>query len=99
MLILIGTVRLPAENVHEARFVMQEMIEASQAEDGCKSYSYAEDVIEPGLIRIAEVWRDREALNTHFQSDHLAEWRANWDRLGIHDRDLQLYEVGNVEQL
>ena len=32
-------------------------------EDGCIDYAYAEDVLEPGLIRVSEVWRDQAALN------------------------------------
>ncbi|NMW32389.1 antibiotic biosynthesis monooxygenase [Altererythrobacter sp. RZ02] len=99
MLLIIGTVRMPAEMLHEARYAMQEMIEASQAEDGCITYSYSEDVIEPGLVHVTEMWRDREALEAHFETEHLAEWRANWDRFGIHDRDLQLFEADNAERI
>lgn len=92
MLIIQGTVRLPPENLYDARAAMQEMIEASREEEGCIAYSYAEDIIDPGLVRVAEIWRDQEALEEHFASDHLEEWRANWERLGIHDRDLQVFE-------
>ncbi len=99
MLLIIGTVRMPAENLNEARYAMQEMIEASLAEDGCISYAYSEDVIEPGLIHVTEMWRDQEALDAHFESEHLIEWRENWDRFGIHDRDLQLIEGGKAKQL
>ncbi len=99
MLLIIGTVRMPAENLNEARYAMQEMIEASLAEDGCISYAYSEDVIEPGLIHVTEIWRDQEALDAHFESEHLIEWRENWDRFGIHDRDLQLIEGGKAKQL
>lgn len=99
MIAIIGTVRMPAENVNEARYAMQEMIEASQSEDGCIAYAYSEDVIEPGLIHVTEMWRDREVLEAHFETEHLAEWRANWDRFGIHDRDLKLFETENIEQL
>lgn len=99
MIAIIGTVRMPAENVNEARYAMQEMIEASQSEDGCIAYAYSEDVIELGLIHVTEMWRDREVLEAHFETEHLAEWRANWDRFGIHDRDLKLFEAENIEQL
>nr|WP_137677282.1 putative quinol monooxygenase [Parerythrobacter lutipelagi] len=99
MLIVLGTVRMPPENLNDARFAMQEMIEASREEEGCVSYAYSEDVAEPGLIHVAEIWRDREALDAHFASEHLAEWRANWERFGIHDRDLKLFEAGNASQL
>lgn len=99
MLLIVGSVRMPAENLNEARYAMQEMIEASLEEEGCISYAYSEDVIEPGLVRVTEIWRDREALEAHFESEHLAEWRANWDRFGIHDRDLQLFESDSAERI
>lgn len=94
MLLIAGTVRLPPENLGAARSVMARMIAASRAEDGCLHYSYAEDVLEPGLIHVSELWRDRASLDRHFASDHLAEWRAAWPALGIDDRDLAVYEVG-----
>lgn len=94
MLLIIGTIRLPAENLDLARPVMAEMLRASRAEDGCLDYGYAEDVLDPGLIRVSELWRDQEALDRHFASSHIARWRAEWPRLGIGERNLEVYEVG-----
>lgn len=94
MLLIVGTVRLPPERLDVARPVMARMIAASRAEDGCEDYSYAEDVLEPGLIHVNELWRDQGALDRHFASEHIAAWRAAWPSLGIHDRNLRLYEVG-----
>ena len=99
MLLITGTFRLPPELLEEAWPVMEVMIEASLEEDGCLAYSYANDMLEPGLIRVNEAWRDREALDEHFASEHLEEWRANWDRLGIHDRDLTLFEVASAKPI
>jgi quinol monooxygenase YgiN len=98
-LLIVGTVRLPPENLAEARVVMAAMIAASRAENGCIDYAYAEDVADPGLIRVSETWRDREVLARHFATPHLAEWRAAWPRLGISDRKLVLYEVGDPEPI
>jgi quinol monooxygenase YgiN len=99
MLIIMGTVRLPPENLDEARLAMRAMIEASRDEEGCIHYAYGEDVADAGLIQVSEIWQDREALDAHFASDHLAEWRANWDRLGIHDRNLTLFEVSGAKPI
>jgi len=93
MIVLAGTVRLPPENLAAARPVMAAMIEASRAEDGCIAYSFAEDVLEPGLIRIFEVFRDAEAQQFHAKSAHIAEWRAAWPALGIGERQITRYEV------
>ncbi len=97
MLLIVGTVRLPPERLDEARDAMRAMILASRAEDGCLGYGYAEDVLEPGLIHVKEFWRDRAALDRHFASAHIAAWRAAWPRLGVHGRDLVLYEVGEAQ--
>ncbi|KUM28852.1 antibiotic biosynthesis monooxygenase [Mesorhizobium loti] len=94
MLLIIGTIRVPPERLADARPAMERMISASRAEPGCLAYSYAQDVLDPGLIHVSEAWRDRAALDAHFKSGHIAEWRASWVELGIGDRKLTLYEAG-----
>ena len=94
MLVIIGTIRLPAERLDEARPAMQRMILGSRAEPGCIDYSYAQDVLDAGLIHVTEVWSDRAALDAHFRSPHIADWRASWAVHGIGERNLKLYEAG-----
>jgi len=94
VLLIVGTIRLPAEKLAAALPAMRAMIEASRAEDGCTHYSYAADVLDPGLVHVKEVWHDRPALDRHFASDHIALWRTSWPALAICDRDLVIYEVG-----
>ena len=96
-LILAGTVRLPAANLDRARPFMAAMTEASRAEDGCLDYAYGEDVLEPGLIRVFERWRDQAALDAHRASGHMRAWRAAWPELGLHDRQLVVYEAGEPQ--
>jgi quinol monooxygenase YgiN len=92
--VIMGTVRLPVERLPDARPHMEAMVSASRAEDGCVVYAYAEDVLEPGLIRVSEVWRDQAALDRHARSDHIKAWRAAGPALGLHDRQLIAYEAG-----
>jgi quinol monooxygenase YgiN len=99
MLLIVGTVRLPAGQMDAARPMMEAMVEASRAETGCVEYSYAEDVLDAGLVHVKERWVDRAALDAHFRSAHLANWRANWPSLGIGERNLCLYEVGEPKPI
>jgi len=92
--VIVGSVRLPPERLNEARPHMAAMVAASRAEDGCLAYAYAEDILEPGLIRVSEVWRDQAALDAHAQSPHIRAWRAVWPGLGLHDRQLVAYDAG-----
>jgi len=99
MILIIGTIRLPAENLDAARAPMRAMAKASRAEPGCLTYAYSEDVLDPGLIRINEIWASRDALKAHFTLPHMAAWRASWPALGIGERNLQLYEAGEAEPI
>lgn len=98
-LIIAGTVRVPPENIARFRPHMLAMLAASRAEDGCIEYAYAEDVAEPGLIRVFEAWRDQAAIDAHFKAPHMAVWRAANAELGVFDRQLSLYEVASVRAL
>ena len=91
--IIAGTVRVPPENLERFKPNMAAMLAASRAEAGCLVYSYAVDVEDPGLVRVFEAWRDEAALQAHFQTPHMATWRAAWPQFGVGDRDLKLYEV------
>ena len=77
-----------------ARPVMKRMADASRAEEGCVEYNYAEDVFDPGLIHVKELWVDQPALDRHFATEHLADWRQAWPSLSIGERNLRVYEVG-----
>jgi quinol monooxygenase YgiN len=99
MLLIIGTVRLPTGLLGAARRSMASMLEASRAEAGCLEYSYAEDVLDSGLIHVKERWIDRKALDDHFNSAHMATWRATWPSIGIRERNLYLYEVGEPKPI
>ena len=99
MLVIAGTVRVPPENLDALRPHMQVVLQASRAEDGCVVYSFAEDVEDPGLIRVFEVWRDRSAIGAHGKTAHLAAWREAGREHGVSDRRLSLYEVASETPL
>lgn len=99
MLLIVGTIRLPPQRVADALNAMRAMVEASRAEDGCTHYSYAEDVFDAGLIHVKEIWRDQQALDRHFASAHIAQWRAAWPQLDIGARNLSLYSIGEAQPI
>ena len=99
MLIIMGTIRLAPERLADAHRHMATMVEASRHEDGCQLYAYAEDLFDPGLIRVNEIWRDQSALDAHLHSEHIKVWRAVWSELGLHDRRLVAYEAGEARPI
>ncbi|WP_400766631.1 putative quinol monooxygenase [Methylosinus sporium] len=98
-ILIVGTIRIPPGSLERARPAMAAMIHASRAEPGCLAYSYAEDVLEPGLVRVTEIWENRAALTAHFASDHLRRWRDGWEALDVGDRRLVSYEIDAEEPI
>jgi quinol monooxygenase YgiN len=96
---VLGSFRFPAEALAEARPLMRAVIEATLAEPGCRGYSYAEDVAEPGLFRVSELWDSREALSAHFATPHMKAWAGQRAALGFHDRRIAAHEIGVAEEL
>jgi quinol monooxygenase YgiN len=99
MVLVCGRFRLPVEGAAEARTAIAKVIAASLAEPGCRAYSYAEDVIEPGLFLVHEEWESREALDAHFAAPHMREWQAARESLGFRDREISVYEIAAVAAL
>ena len=99
MIVVSGTFRLPRERIAAARPAMEKVVAASRAECGCRAYSYAEDVTEPGLFRVYEEWDSREALKAHFSMPHMREWQDLREGLGFHDRSVTVREAGPAEAL
>lgn len=99
MILVVGTFRLPPENLAAGREALIRVVEATRAEAGCISYAYAEDLLEPGLIRVSEAWVSREALAVHFEAPHMKQWQQERAGLGMSDRDMRAYEVSGEEVL
>jgi quinol monooxygenase YgiN len=92
-IIVAGTIRIPPNTIDEIAPHIEAYVHECRREDGCIQFSFSRDISDPGLIRIFEIWRDTPALERHFQTAHVAAWRALWRRFGVHDRSLMSYEV------
>lgn len=94
MIQVAGSFRVPVENLEAIRPLMRAVIAATVQEDGCLTYSYAEDVSEPGLIRVFEQWRDGDCLAAHFTTAHMRKWVEERAGFGLFGRDIRTWEVG-----
>ncbi len=96
---VMGEFRLPPERLAEARPLMVRLIEATRAEEGCILYSFAEDLGDPGLIRVAEKWESREHLARHFRTEHMAAWARERERFSLSGRQIAAYTIGDPEDI
>lgn len=99
MYIVMGEFRIPADRMDEARAMMRRVVEATREEQGCMHYSYAEDVLDPGMIRVSEMWMSEEDLEEHFKTPHMKVWAEERAALGMTDRDIKRYAISGVKIL
>lgn len=99
MIAIVGQFRMPVESLAEARPLMRAVVEATRAEDGCIEYNYAEDVLDPGLIRVSEVWDSYEQLMAHMATPHMTAWSQKRIALGLSGRSVTAYTVSEARQV
>ena len=99
MLAVIGSFRFPPDRVAEALPLTQKVITATSMEVGCSAYSYATDVADPGLFRVVKIWDSRAAIKAHFATPHMLQWSEARAALGLSDRIVTAFPLGEGETL
>jgi quinol monooxygenase YgiN len=94
MIVVAGTIRIPADKIDAVMPTAHTLIAATRKEAGCILYSFAFDVVEPGLLRIFEQWESRAHLDAHLKQPHMGPWRAKLGEVGASGRDIKAYEAG-----
>ena len=98
-LILAGTVRVAPDQVATLAPHATAMMTATRLEDGCLAYAFSEDLADPGLIHVFEIWRDESALAAHAGAPHMKIWRAASAAAGVADRRLAVYQIASERPL
>lgn len=98
-LIIAGTFRADPGKRPALDVEMRRVMAATVQEAGCIAYSYAQDLADPGLIRVFEEWSDQASLDAHFASPHMQAWKAARERLGFSNRRLSLYDTSSKKEI
>lgn len=83
MIVVQGYARIHPDDMPKARAIAAWMVTETRREDGCIDYAFAEDLLEPGLIRVSELYRDEAALAAHFASPLMARFNAEFGALRV----------------
>ena len=94
MIVVVGQFRFPPEQMAAALPAMRKVMEATRVEEGCIEYNYGEDVLDPGLIRVSELWASRAQLDAHMRTPHMAVWQQERNALGLSGRSISVFEAG-----
>lgn len=99
MLIVTGIIEIPEGAFEQVRPAIRRMVEATLAEPGCMTYGFWQDPDRENRLRVYEEWEGRAALDAHFATAHMAEFRAALAEIGPIRREIVAIEAGAREPL
>lgn len=71
MVLVIARFRPKPERLDEFVWLLEDVQEASRADDGCLNYGYFRNVSDPMTFVAVEEWRDQDALEAHLRTEHV----------------------------
>lgn len=99
MLMIEGWLKLAPGEFAKVRDAGIAMVKATNAEEGCLHYAFAQDISDPDLIRISERWSSQEALAAHSASAHMAEFNKALGSVALAGADVRLYSAEELRKL
>ena len=99
MIICTGSIKLDPAKTDQARTAMTTMMEATLAEEGCRGYTFAADLSEPGVFHLTEQWEDAESIDRHLKTPHMAEMIGAMGTLGVTEASIWQHEVAGSTKM
>ncbi|WP_372572859.1 putative quinol monooxygenase [Ruegeria jejuensis] len=94
MLTVTGVVEIAPDGVETAKAAVQKMVAETLKEDGCRIYEFSQVIGSETRFRVYEEWDSLSALQAHFETPHMAEFRATLGSVGVISRDISRFEAG-----
>jgi quinol monooxygenase YgiN len=96
---IIGQLDIHPDDAPAAAQIMTAMMNESMREPGCHHYTYASDLSTPSRFQLSELWENDESLAAHFQTSHMATYRAGIGKLRVLARTVQRFDVTKASNL
>ncbi|MFT4799363.1 MAG: quinol monooxygenase YgiN [Candidatus Azotimanducaceae bacterium] len=99
MIIVHGTFPIKPELREEALELMRQMSVASRDEHGCASYEFYAGISDPNIFLLFQEWENVEALQGHFQTDHMEDFLKSLPDVLNGEVMTRRYEVRSTDEL
>jgi quinol monooxygenase YgiN len=93
MIVVSGVFEVEAADRDAAIAAAVRMATETRREAGCQSYAFYSDFEDANRIRVFEEWESGEALERHFRTPHMTEFRAALGKIMIKRGQVFRYEV------
>lgn len=95
ILIFVEMVLGSAADVEAARTATAEVTRHTKLEAGCLHYSFASDLQEPLIVRVAEQWESEAALKSHMVTPHLQKFMAAMQGIDVRSMSATMFDGTN----
>lgn len=93
MLILVAKAFLKEGNLEEFKKRATELVEKTRKEPGNISYRLLQGAENPNMVTFLEEWKDKEAMDIHFNSEHFQRILPLLFELQVEDSYPDIYKV------
>lgn len=76
MIIVRVEVHVDPDSVAAMKDALAEMENETRKEAGCIDYAFSQEINNPGVLRVSELWADMAALGAHMKSPHMAKFQG-----------------------
>ena len=90
---VIGHMRFHPDRVADILPHVRVLLEASQNEEGCIGYWVGVDVLDPGVLRVSELWVNGESLQRHVKAPHIEPWHVAQKQCGMLESQYQVIDI------
>lgn len=98
-IIVTGNIKVKPDKKEEFIALSRTFIQPSRSESGCISYSFYEDESEDNTFLFFEIWRNRAALDYHFQTPYFHEFVEKSPDLLAQPAQIKIYNIASLETL
>jgi len=99
MILVLANIESAEADIEAMKAAIQTMEVASQAEPGCISYRFTQELSNPAKMVVVEQWESVDALVAHFGMPHMEAFGAAMAANPPKNVDAKMYELGDAQDL
>ena len=89
-IVLVARLKVREEAVEDAKKLALGIVTDSRREEGCLNYDVHQAIEDPTVFVWHETWRDKAALDEHFEMSHFKEFFAKGMQLAAEDPQITI---------
>ena len=89
-IVLVARLKVRTDAVEEAKRLALGIVADSRTEEGCGNYDVHQAIDDPTVFVWHETWRDKAALDNHFELPYFKEFFAEASKLAAEDPQITI---------